>query len=131
MAGGLNTYGYAYQNPLLYTDPYGLVPPAAGRAAGAGTIPGVPAGSPGGEIDWSQPWLPPSVSDAINNFPNTVMCGMYGWSKDDLHGIKDAAQGGMGTGKSWTGVAPNGTVGINEDGQCIVDPIVKTNTLGV
>ncbi len=24
LAGGLNTYGYALQNPLLYTDPYGL-----------------------------------------------------------------------------------------------------------
>lgn len=24
MAGGLNTYGYAYQNPLIYFDPLGL-----------------------------------------------------------------------------------------------------------
>ncbi|MHB8744571.1 MAG: RHS repeat-associated core domain-containing protein [Sulfuricaulis sp.] len=24
--GGLNTYGYAYQNPLRYTDPSGLTP---------------------------------------------------------------------------------------------------------
>jgi hypothetical protein len=43
----------------------------------------------------------------------------YGWDKDRLHGIKDAAHGGMGTGSSWTGVAPDGTVGINEDGEWI------------
>ncbi|MGB5684304.1 MAG: hypothetical protein WBM35_00720, partial [Candidatus Electrothrix sp.] len=37
-----------------------------------------------------------------------------GWDKDKLHGIKDAAHDGMGKGDSWTGVAPDGTVGINE-----------------
>jgi len=41
----------------------------------------------------------------------------YGWTKDQLHGIKDAAHGGAGTGESWTGVAPDGTVGINEGGE--------------
>jgi RHS repeat-associated protein len=40
----------------------------------------------------------------------------YNWDKDKLHGIKDGAHGGMGNGKSWTGVAPDGTVGINEGG---------------
>jgi hypothetical protein len=41
----------------------------------------------------------------------------FGWDKDTLHGIKDSAHGGMGTGKSWTGIAPDGTVGINEGGE--------------
>lgn len=33
LAGGLNTYGYAYQSPLVYSDPEGLNP---GGLAGAG-----------------------------------------------------------------------------------------------
>lgn len=33
--GGLNTYGYAYQNPLLYTDPRGLDPATATAATQA------------------------------------------------------------------------------------------------
>lgn len=28
MAGGINTFGYALQNPLIYTDPYRLAPDA-------------------------------------------------------------------------------------------------------
>jgi len=40
----------------------------------------------------------------------------YGWSKERLHKIKGSAHGGMSSGKSWTGITPDGTVGINEDG---------------
>lgn len=29
MDGGINTYGYAYQNPVRYIDPEGLVPVSA------------------------------------------------------------------------------------------------------
>ena len=85
--GGLNTYGYAYQNPLLYTDPYGLVPPAAGRAAGAGT-PGAPAGSPGGAIDWSQPWFPPVVTDAVDSIMD--MAGRQTTRNPVSHNREDA-----------------------------------------
>jgi uncharacterized protein RhaS with RHS repeats len=35
LLGGLNTYGYAYQNPLLYTDPRGLDPATAAAATQA------------------------------------------------------------------------------------------------
>jgi len=39
-----------------------------------------------------------------------------GWDKDTTHGIKDAATGGMAGGRTWIGVAPDGTGGINEGG---------------
>jgi len=35
LEGGLNTYGYAYQNPLTYTDPMGLDPATATATAQA------------------------------------------------------------------------------------------------
>jgi uncharacterized protein RhaS with RHS repeats len=35
LEGGLNTYGYAYQNPLTYTDPLGLDPATATATAQA------------------------------------------------------------------------------------------------
>jgi hypothetical protein len=41
----------------------------------------------------------------------------FGWDKDTGHGIKDAATGGMAGGRTWVGVAPDGTVGINEGGR--------------
>jgi RHS repeat-associated protein len=37
LAGGINTYGYAYQNPVMNTDPYGLwVPQAIGAFVNMG-----------------------------------------------------------------------------------------------
>ena len=41
----------------------------------------------------------------------------YGWDKDTTHGIKDEASGGMSNGRTWVGVAPDGTVGVNEGGK--------------
>ncbi len=43
--------------------------------------------------------------------------GKFGLDKDTLHGVKDAATGGMGTGKTWVGVAPDRTVGTSEGGR--------------
>jgi hypothetical protein len=43
--------------------------------------------------------------------------GELGWDKDKLHGIKHAAHGGMSNRRSWTGVTPDGIVGINEGGE--------------
>jgi RHS repeat-associated protein len=39
------------------------------------------------------------------------------WDKDTSHDIKDGATGGMGGGRTWIGVAPDGTVGINQNGK--------------
>ena len=39
-----------------------------------------------------------------------------GWDKDKTHGVKNGATGGMAGGRTWIGVAPDGTVGINEGG---------------
>ncbi|MFU8778639.1 MAG: RHS repeat-associated core domain-containing protein [Roseovarius sp.] len=48
LRGGINTYSYAYQNPITYIDPFGLTP--GGAAAGAvigGAIGGVIGGLAG------------------------------------------------------------------------------------
>jgi hypothetical protein len=42
----------------------------------------------------------------------------YGWDTETTHKIKDGATDSLAGGKSWVGVAPEGTVGINEDGHC-------------
>lgn len=39
--------------------------------------------------------------NGVENHYTAKRCGFF--SKDTLHGIKDAAHGGMDTGKSWTG----------------------------
>ena len=38
----------------------------------------------------------------------------YGWSTGQAHDIKDNAYGGKASPKDWVGVAPDGTVGIND-----------------
>ncbi|MCS4309397.1 RHS repeat-associated protein [Rheinheimera pacifica] len=132
LAGGLNTYGYVGGNPLRYIDPYGLspglmclVPPVSGAcAAGAAAIGnGITAIGAAGIGLWAvlnenqnetRPKDCPSGTLDIDKAKKR-----FGWEKDTLHGIKDAAHGGMGTGKSWTGVAPDGTVGINEGGHWV------------
>ncbi|ODS24406.1 hypothetical protein AB835_03655 [Candidatus Endobugula sertula] len=55
LLGGMNTYGYAGQNPLLYVDPYGLYclsPEAIGAISGAvgGLVSGALAGSAAGGV---------------------------------------------------------------------------------
>jgi hypothetical protein len=51
----------------------------------------------------------------------------YGWDKDTTHGIKDEASGGMANGRTWIGVAPDGTVGINENGKWSPQTSVDVN----
>lgn len=122
LAGGLNTFGYAYQNPVNYFDPdgrlvwfFGLgalggtgaatsgagfwgMGAVLGGAAAVATIPGstpmYAKPKPG-----SKPKNCPSGTIPIDQVP--------GLDKDDLHGVKD----GVGAGpRDWTGVAPNGDV---------------------
>ncbi len=38
LAGGINTYGYAYQNPVMYTDPRGLIIPQVAGGVGGFTF---------------------------------------------------------------------------------------------
>lgn len=38
LRGGLNTFGYAYQNPMMFTDPTGLIPGAVCDANGCKTL---------------------------------------------------------------------------------------------
>ncbi|GFM50158.1 sugar-binding protein [Pseudomonas cichorii] len=122
LGGGLNTFGYAYQNPINYFDPdgrlvwflgFGALGGTGTAASGAGfwgmgalvggaaavaTIPGstpmYAKPKPG-----SKPKNCPSGTIPIDQVP--------GLDKDDLHGVKD----GVGAGpRDWTGVAPNGDV---------------------
>jgi len=81
LRGGLNTYGYVGGNPLNYIDSLGL-----SRAGTAGGRPGLPASGGTGGIDWSQPWLPPSVNDAINNAANTLACLRWGVCNENAGG---------------------------------------------
>jgi hypothetical protein len=134
LAGGLNTYLYSNANPVKYIDPLGLnTGVATGVAIGfcirnprlcqaAIQTAGAAAGSAICAItgmcneDASQnekkPKNCPSGTQDIDKAKKK-----FGWDKDKLHDIKKGAHGGMGTGKSWTGVAPDGTVGINEGGE--------------
>ncbi len=133
LAGGINPYVYADNNPIMNVDPSGQnairaiqMSFVAGQRIGRGINYGVHAltGSTLGALLYDvlhnesekqnekRPKNCPSGTQDIDKVKSK-----YNWDKDKLHGIKDAAHGGMGTGKSWTGVAPDGTVGINEGGE--------------
>ncbi|KAJ0345897.1 hypothetical protein COL154_013919, partial [Colletotrichum chrysophilum] len=45
--------------------------------------------------------------------------GKFGLSKDDVHKIKDNATGGLGGGRTWVGVDPNGEVGTSDNGKWV------------
>ncbi|MEL6117890.1 RHS repeat-associated core domain-containing protein [Photobacterium sp. SP02] len=138
LRGGLNIYAYVGGNPTNYIDPYGR---SAIAVVGGwiGTDTAIPDPTDAAWPKWVGygvalggaaliDWLIYNNEDSSQNEKKPKSCPSgtqdidkakkkYGWDKDTLHGIKDAAHGGMGTGKSWTGVAPDGTVGINEGGE--------------
>lgn len=93
--GGINVYGYAYQNPVRYTDPLGLWVKRCGRGLGDQDKPAVePSGNPvrhdylsvsgevlsfqaGDSMIWSQGWV-----DKKNEHPDNPKCLMV--CDDDL-----------------------------------------------
>jgi len=136
--GGLNLYAYVSNDPVNWVDSWGLsamegaLPLGGGLAAADGPLPvgdiiggGIILGA--GIYDAYQAWqywnenqnekTPKNCPTGTKDIKKVK--GKYGWSKDQLHNIKKGAHGGMGTGKSWTGVAPDGTVGINEGGEWV------------
>lgn len=137
--GDANLYGYVANDPVNWTDPLGLnslaacANPANAAACTAAGMGGGSRASGAANTTGITLWCLltntcQANEDANQNEKKPKNCPSgtldidkakkkYGWSKDKLHGIKDAAHGGMGTGKSWTGVAPDGTVGINEGGE--------------
>jgi RHS repeat-associated protein len=48
LLGGINTYAYVGNNPLIYTDPYGLSPAIAGATGGAAEVYAQKQSSPNG-----------------------------------------------------------------------------------
>ncbi|XDT72074.1 RHS repeat-associated core domain-containing protein [Hahella sp. SMD15-11] len=79
LAGGLNVYGYAYQNPVNYYDPYGL-------------------------WSWGDP-LPQWMVDGAAGFGDTLSFGVTDWIRSQLNinGVVNKCSGAYSAGE-WAGI---------------------------
>ena len=75
LQGGLNTYGYALQNPLKYSDPYGQTPAAAGLCF----VPGVG-------------WVGCATAGLIGGSILTIACVVTGTCQDFFDAVRDYAK---------------------------------------
>ncbi len=75
LQGGLNTYGYALQNPLKYSDPYGQTPAAAGLCL----VPGVG-------------WVGCATAGLIGGSILTIACVVTGTCQDFFDAVRDYAK---------------------------------------
>ena len=97
--GGLNTYGYAYQNPVMYVDPDGLDTYVVNRKIGGDTA------RPKGRWSWGAGYAHTYIVTTENgkithtySWGNIYDDGKTGWSKDrpeDMKAGQEAIDKGM------------------------------------